>query len=408
MQANPVQSKERNVVIDILRGVALLGILLMNLPGFFSPAWLYSVYGIPVERTTADKAGDLMIKLFAEGKFFTVFSFLFGLGFYLFMSRAEAKGLNYNRLYFRRIAALAVFGVVHFLFGFSGDILHLYAFSGMFLMLFYKRKSKTIVTWIISLVFVWVGLFGLAFISTPEQAQELALEGQKLIPVVGDIYEHLTYAKWISYQLNMVVPAVTPFEPIFALAVLAMFLIGVYCGKQNWLGNLTANKRSIRKLWIVSLCINVPFMSVLALILTKRIDFGFRHDSVATVFVQLSGITMSILYISSFLLLMMNPKWIVRLRPIGYVGQMALTNYIGQTVVCLVLVVGFHLKGLGGIQAILLCFLIYACQVLISTLWMRKFRFGPLEWVWRSFTYLAFQPMSGKPAGSSNSSRLET
>lgn len=402
MHASPIQSKERNLAIDILRGIALLGILLMNLPQFFNPSWVYGVYGVPSEYTGMDLWGQLFIKMFVEGKFFTIFSFLFGLGFYIFMSRAEAKSLHANRLYLRRIAALATLGAIHFLFGWTGDILHLYAVTGLFLLLFYRRKNKTILVWIICLVAVWFGLFGLSFITTPEQAQDSMRQGQALLPAVEGMYQHLTYTQWIDYQLNWVAPAVTPFEPIFMLAILAMFLIGVYCGRRNWFSNLSENKPMIRKVWLIGIAVNVPLLLILLALLTKQVDFGFRHEAVTTLLVQLSGITMSLFYISSFLLLMANPKWIARLRPIGYVGQMALTNYLGQTVVCVLTATLTHLYSIGNMQAILLCIAIYIGQIGFSTLWMRKFRFGPAEWIWRSFTYLSFQSMrlkSSRKAG---------
>lgn len=402
MHANPTQSQERNLAIDILRGTALLGILLMNLPQFFNPSWVYGVYGVPSEYTGMDYWGQQFIKLFVEGKFFTIFSFLFGLGFYIFMSRAEAKPHSAGRLYLRRIAALAVIGAIHFLFGWTGDILHLYAVTGLLLLLFYKRTNKTILVWAVCLIAVWFGLFGLSFITTPEQAQDSMLQGQALLPVVEGMYEHLTYTQWIDYQLSMVAPAVSPFEPIFMLAILSMFLIGVYCGRRNWFANLSENKRMIRKTWFAGMAVNVPLLLILTAILTKQIDFGFRHEAVTTLFVQLSGITMSLFYITSFLLLMTNPKWIARLRPIGYVGQMALTNYLGQTVVCVLIAILTRLYDIGTMQTILLCLAIYIGQIGFSTLWMRSFRFGPMEWIWRSFTYWSFQPMrlqSSRKAG---------
>ncbi|MBD0383995.1 DUF418 domain-containing protein [Paenibacillus sedimenti] len=403
MKANPVPFNERNIVIDILRGFALLGILLMNLPQFFYPSWMYGVYSIPSEYTGTDRVGELLIRMFVEGKFFTIFSFLFGLGFFIFMKRAESKALNIKRLYLRRIAALALFGVAHFFLVWTGDILHLYAITGLFLLFFHKRKSKTILIWIVCLVAVWFGLFGLAFITTPEQAQNSIHEGLQLLPVVDQIFDNLTYAKWIDYQLNMVAPAVAPFEPIFMPAILAMFLIGVFSGQKDWFANLPDKKRSIRKMWFISLAVNLPLLSALAVLLTKQVNFGFRHETVTTVLVQFSGITLSIFYILSFLLLMTNSQWITRLRPIGYVGQMALTNYLSQTIICVALAALFHLYRIGTIPAILMSISIYACQIVFSTLWMRNFRYGPMEWVWRSFTYLSLQPMRlKKPVPRSN------
>ncbi len=393
MNANPVQRNERNVGIDMLRGFALLGILIMNLPQFFNPSFVYGVYGVPTGAEGADRVGDILVKLFVEGKFFTIFSFLFGLGFYIFMSRAEAKSPRPNRLYLRRITALLLIGALHFVFGWTGDILHLYGIGGLLLLLFYRRRNKTILIWIASLVVVWFGMFGLSFIGTPEQAQESLAEGRQLLPQMNAILENLTYPQWIDYQLRWVAPALAAFEPIFLLAILAMFLVGLYAGKRNWFSNLAANRKTIRRVWLVSLTVNAPIMAVLALLLTRSIDLGFRHEAVVTVLVQFSGITMSLLYILTFLLLLARPKPISWLRPIGYVGQMALTNYLGQTVVCIVLGTVFHLHGVGSVQAIVLSLMIYVCQVALSALWLSRFRFGPLEWLWRTFTYLAPQPL---------------
>src|SRR5579863_10281278 len=142
----PISLSERIVFIDVLRGIALFGILAANMRGFFAPLDCYDQVGI-LYHSRADVLAQGFIDAFIQGKFISIFSFLFGMGFAIQMSRAEARGARFMSFYPRRLLALALFGVIHGIFIWAGDILLTYALSGAILLLFRNRKQKTLLWW---------------------------------------------------------------------------------------------------------------------------------------------------------------------------------------------------------------------------------------------------------------------
>src|ERR1700735_141233 len=144
--AGPVTAAERILYIDILRGMALFGILAANMRGFNAPDSVYGNIKV-LFHGRADMIAQGFIDIFIQGKFVTLFSFLFGLGFAVQLTRAEARGAKFMSFYPRRLAALALFGLIHGLFIWWGDILLTYALAGSLLLLFRKRAQETLLWW---------------------------------------------------------------------------------------------------------------------------------------------------------------------------------------------------------------------------------------------------------------------
>src|ERR1700722_15890002 len=145
-RAGPVHLSERILFIDILRGMALFGILAANMRAFFAPLDAYGTIGV-LFHSRADILAQAFVDTFIQGKFISIFSFLFGMGFAIQMSRAEARGVRFMGFYPRRLLALALFGLIHGLLIWAGDILLTYAFSGAILLLFRKRQQETLLWW---------------------------------------------------------------------------------------------------------------------------------------------------------------------------------------------------------------------------------------------------------------------
>ncbi|MEZ2661639.1 DUF418 domain-containing protein, partial [Aneurinibacillus aneurinilyticus] len=154
MKITPISKGERMITLDIIRGFALLGIFLVNMPTFHSPDFIRQLYDLPQNLSSVDKVVNLFFSLFIQTKFYTIFSFLFGLGFYVFMNRVEQKGLKVYRLFSRRLLILFLFGFLHLIFLWYGDVLHAYAIVGFALSLFYKRSNKVILGWAFGLLFL--------------------------------------------------------------------------------------------------------------------------------------------------------------------------------------------------------------------------------------------------------------
>jgi uncharacterized protein len=403
MNSSPVLGKDRIVTIDIIRGFALFGIFLVNMPAFHSAEFLRSFYGVEAELTGADYWVDLFFALFIDMKFFTIFSFLFGLGFYIFMSRAEQKGLKFKQLYLRRILGLLLFGAAHLVLLWFGDILHTYALTGLFLLFFYKRKIKTVIIWAFSLLVVINVLFSLTLLMPDGMLQEIAgtqaASFNDQFNGYVDAYINAGYGEWVSYRLGAeVFPILINSIPAM-IPVLAMFLFGLAAGKAGVFKPDTPHLSLIRKIRTITFLISIPLVSILALYKLEILDAGIKSSTVVQVFTSLSGTTLCFFYISALTLLLRKDHWQKWLRPLGYAGQMALTNYLSQSIICVAIFVGFNLyEEVSLLTGTLLCFVIFAAQIIFSSIWLKKFQFGPFEWVWRSFTYGNIQPLKKKNA----------
>ncbi|WP_440446420.1 DUF418 domain-containing protein [Neobacillus bataviensis] len=337
MGRNAMDISNRIDTLDYLRGFALMGIILVNIIPLLSVT--------PPEPTSLDVSYWRLLYLFVEGRFYTIFTFLFGVGFYLFISRANAKGKNGYVLFMRRILALFIFGLIHVQFQ-QGEALSIYAICGLFILPFYKANK------IVNLVFGTVMLIVLSIFSN---------------------------------KIFMVVP---------------LMLLGIAAGQFQVFERIAHRLKGI-----------VIFTSIMAVLSGMGLIYQYQHLSVMTAPNNLEvqrfyniGITIgpivSAFYIGVFILLLQIP--IVRkvLSPLKSYGRMALTNYVSQT--ALILLAGEALNLFNRItyvQSLFLCMAIYIIQLIFSTLWLRFFRFGPLEWIWRMVTYLQVPPIRIKERG---------
>ncbi|CEH29205.1 DUF418 domain-containing protein [Aneurinibacillus migulanus] len=341
MDLKSIYKDERNTSIDIIRGVALFGILLVNMPSFDRNHFGASYLGI-------DAFIRLLYDLFIQQKFYPIFSFLFGLGFYIFMSRAEYRGQqNIYFLFTRRLLVLLLFGIIHQMM-WQGDILKEYAIYGFILIPFYRRRTRTILLFAFVLTLVYLIMMN------------------KI-----DIGIH--------------------FDPMFSMPILIMLLLGVYAGKKQILINISNNLNLIYSIQIVSFVISIPALyAILGEFLFRPEDsFAFVDSEI----VAFSAIPLSIFYISTFILLLERKFFLRILRPIGYVGRMSLTNYLLQTLIGLTLVKIFKMNlNISMIKDLFLAVIIYGVQIGLSFLWIRKFQYGPLEKLLRFLTY---SPMLG-------------
>src|SRR5262249_44308734 len=228
-RGNPVSVSERILFIDVLRGAALFGILAANMRAFFAPIDVYENIGV-LFHGHADKIAQGFIDTFIQGKFVTLFSFLFGLGFAIQMSRAESRGVRFMGFYPRRLLALAVFGLIHGILIWAGDILLTYAFSGALLLLFRKRQQKTLlwragslfsVPVVVSSVFLGMYIFGLRFSWMTPKPPDM-----KKIQAIIDVYAHgavrqIFAQNWVEWKHTVI-------YTLFGLYLLALFLLGMW------------------------------------------------------------------------------------------------------------------------------------------------------------------------------------
>lgn len=393
MKSAPISKQERIVTIDIIRGFALLGIFLVNMPAYHSPVYIDQ----HPDYTGFNYWLALFFQMFIETKFYTIFSFLFGLGFYIFMSRAEQKGLHVNRLFSRRLIALLLIGSIHLVFIWFGDILHTYALTGFLLLLFYKRKIKTILIWAFSLLFVFYSLICVPFFipaSILEEAAKASKGKESKIEEYVGMYEQSNYLEWVSYRFDTEVIPIISQTPLVMFTILAMFLFGLYAGKIGIFQPNSLHHPKVRKIWWSTLILSIPLVTMVAILKLELIDLGVYKQNAIQFFTSSSGLTLCFFYMSSLVLLLRKAHWQKWLRPLGYTGQMALTNYLGQTFISTFIFLGLNYYGkVSLVTGTILCLGIFIFQMVFSYLWLKYFKFGPFEWLWRSLTYGYFPSM---------------
>jgi len=405
----PVQQAERIQIVDILRGFALFGILLVNMALFSHP---FQTILFPVDPAMPwyDRAATWLIHFAGEGKFYSLFSLLFGLGLTLLMDRIQARGGRFVPLYLRRLLVLLVIGAIHASLIWMGDILIMYALIGFLLILFRKARPRTLLIWAIILIAIPLlfsagatGLVGLGR-SVPEGAAQI---NQAFAQVEAGFAADLARANRVYAAgnfLEITAQRVYDYSSIgltsfWALGfnVLAMFLIGVWFGKQHVFQDLEANRPRFRTLLIWGLALGLVGNAIYATLIMSLPRFDMSWTLVlATVAQGIGAPLLCLAYISALALLALTPAWGARLKVLAPVGQMALTNYLMQSIICTLIFYGYGLGLFGKVGpavGILLTVVIYLIQIPISHWWMKRFRYGPAEWLWRSLTYLKPQPM---------------
>lgn len=373
---NSITQNERIHSIDMIRGIAILGIFLVNWP---------TLAGVDSRDLTTvyegfDRYIRLFYDLFVQTKFYTIFSFLFGLGFYIFMKHAEEK-TNYPKLLFiRRLLILFLFGFLHYVLLWDGDILHNYAISGFVLLFFYKRQPKTLLVWSLILLSIWeLFVLMLNFVAlnmTPEALDALSAPVVPLLDLNLQVQNRFTtfYSEEISGSLIMLPETV------------GLFLLGLYAGKKELFRRVNEIDTKLKKWQIITFLATLPTWGIIITYFTIN-DLYVPFSMIS--FITLSGKTLFIFYIFTLMRLLQHAKWQKVFRPFQYVGRMALTNYISQTIVSLI-VFGLLFKAniifplWGGT---LFCIGFYIIQIFISRWWLSRYQYGPLEYIWRLGTY---------------------
>lgn len=385
---NNQQTNERIETLDVLRGMALIGIFIVNISLMKSMGLLEYAFGIGQQKEGLDYGLSLLRDLFIEGSFISIFSFLFGLGFYIFMDRASGKGFSANKLFIRRLFFLLIFGLVHLVFFWMGDILFYYALTGFLLLFFYRRKTKTI---LIS-AFVSLGAFFLLLSSQlfiPESMfRDIQQDGHTFINQANDVYPHAPSMEWFMFRLQNEIPLVLSQVLFLIPFVLGLFLLGFYAGRKGWFHKPAEHVSFFRRLRNVSLVITIPFWLVMILTELAVIDLGFRNIYLYDLVMRMGAVSLAFTYIAVIALWMQSGRSRGVLSKFGTMGKMALTNYLMQTVLMLTIIYSFNLYGnLALWQGLLIVLGIVIFQIYFSQYWLSRLRFGPMEWVWRKLTY---------------------
>ncbi|MFJ7733870.1 DUF418 domain-containing protein [Lysinibacillus sp. NPDC097231] len=339
---NPsVPQKERIVSLDIIRGLALFGILLINVA-----AYQIRIEGGPIpDDSGINGIIDRLIGIFIEKKFFSIFSFLFGVGFYIFASRAEARGDKPRWRFARRLLALLLIGIVH-IFVFWGSILAIYAVIGFLLIPFYNAKITTISKWLFAIITVHV----------------LCILGQIFLP-------------------NQEV-----FSTVFglfgndAITIFIMFLTGFLVAKADWISHVSEYSKQIKWVQLVTF----PFFIGISIWIWFASQGEYQNlNSI----ISLGVIPITYFYLACLFMILENNKIANLLKPIGRVGQMAFTNYLAQSFIGLAIISFMGLEVVSPADVVIIAILIFVIQIIFSVIWFKFFKMGPCEKLWRFMTY---------------------
>lgn len=402
-RALPVEGKNRIVSLDVLRGLAVLGILIMNIQ-------VYSMTGIAFKNpyawgdfTGINKAVWLFGHIFAAGKFFGIFSMLFGAGIILITDKAEKKSGKSMGLHFSRNIWLMIIGCVHAYMLWYGDILFAYGLCAIPVFFMRKFSPKTLL--IVGLILVMIGsgitvLSGLTIDQWPEESRKSTMERwqptQDKLQAEIDI-KRGSWAGVVAYRYPILIGMQT-FGIIFytGWVVMGMMLIGMALFK--W-GIVTCERSS--SFYLKGFMISFPVsLAVILWGLMKHFENGFSFKYSMMLGAQYNfwgSIVMSFSYICLVMYVYKAGLFKKAVAALQKVGQMALSNYLLQTIICVVIFYGT--PGLGLFSRLerweqaVVVLAVWFVLTLFSVKWMERYRFGPFEWIWRSLTYRKVQPL---------------
>ncbi|MGG4267035.1 DUF418 domain-containing protein [Peribacillus simplex] len=379
----PIQESKRIVSIDILRGLAILGIFLVNMPSFHSPL----LYIDGAERWSEGWDGILyrFSDVAAQASFYPLFAFLFGFGAVILAIRSEEKGVSFPILFTKRLGFLLVLGCIHAFFIWHGDILINYAVFGFAFLFFYKMKGRNLILLgsvfyvlpfaILGSLFIIMGIFDREGM---EITTDAAMMKQSL-----EVYQSGTFTEIMSQRALDWYVVNNPFNAsILFLSIFPFFLIGAGVAKQGWLQDPVRYKRQLKAISIVSLLVGL-LIKVLPYVTVYH--FG-------TIFVQdyFGGPLLTMFYITAITLLAEKRRAYRLFRPLSYVGRMSMSNYLFQSIVCTSIFYSYGLGLYGSVSyttGFVFLIALFCLQMLLSILWMGLYKYGPVEYLWRFVTY---------------------
>lgn len=386
-------------LLDVLRGFALLGIFLMNIEYFNRPFQEFGL-GIPAGTTGIDYLVARLTEIFVTGKFWVLFSLLFGMGFVVMQTQATLDGRPFHAIYLRRTLALLLFGLLHIALLWSGDILHSYAlvaFVLMWLPLISVRASS----------FIGACLYlGPAFLSLvsgailgmlPEKELDKILAdstagAQSAIEVAG-VYANGSFFDVVR-QRGLDFLHLLTFEPFVFISAFGIFLIGGAIMRSGLLLDLKANRDFFLRAML--------YCGLTAAAFTGLASLFHGHGAmepkgmIEQAFTMMGNLPFSLFYLCIIAYAMSFASGEMILRLLAPAGRMALTHYLMQSLIGSLVFYGYGLgmwQQWGRAELALFVLSVFTAQVIFSHLWLRNFRYGPMEWLWRAMTYWSWPEM---------------
>jgi uncharacterized protein len=392
-RAVPTLPTERIVTLDIIRGFALLGILVVNMVSFS---------GAGPEQPTAlpDQVAAFIVNVFFSGKFNSLFSLLFAIGFTIQLDRLEQRAGNDARwIYVRRLLVLFAVGISHAIFLWDGDVLHMYALLGIVLMFLRNVSDRTIVVLVAALLLVPAArsLFLLLFTGPELTAARLAFRQEYFTTAAaalgsGSYFDAVAHNFW---SLRRAYFSALGLEAVILLGYalfLVTILLGLLAGRHRWIQRAGENPTLLRRVQWWALGIGIAFG------IAQAVAIRYVEPSVPSVWFivlragySVSRVALMVFYVAIIVRLASHARWRTWLMPLAAAGRMPLTNYLLQSVLCTAIFYGWGLGYWGqagaAVQLGLAFAIFFVLQVPLSLWWFRHFAYGPMEYLWRLASY---------------------
>ena len=394
-RVGPTDPEARLGSVDAVRGFALFGVLLVNMYNFGADA--------PEWTGFLDTAFYISMHSLFETKALRLFSLLFGFGFALQLAGAMARTDGSMWFYFRRMTILFVIGMAHALF-FDGDILMEYAMLGLILIAFRNVQQRTLLI----LAFVLLTAFPVGNLVRTESGDDLAVQWEDSLPLTELRVDHPYLGSSMDVFRENAFAIPPPIwsnlhGPESSLVIFSMFLLGLYVGRTRILHDVAPHLPLIRR--VFGWGIGIGTASALAeWSLSQKYGYAVFTETTASNGVRFLGdmlfaygsTALALGYGAGIVLLAQRPGWQTTLQRLQNLGRMALTAYLASTVMFTTLFYGWgfgQLFLLGPAVTTFYAVLFFVTLLIFCTWWLNRFRFGPAEWLWRSLTYLKFQPL---------------
>lgn len=409
--AGPVSSNERIQELDVLRGLALFGVLTMNFVGFTGPGFgMTEAQAAALPTASLDFYAHWGVRWLIGDKANTVFATLFGLGFYLQMQRGAGRA-GFESRYCRRLGWLLLFGILNTFLLWPWDILHLYAIAGFFLLAMRRWSTRSLV------------VFGVAAALYSDKAHEWLIKGSGIglpnsdhlntdagiierqglmasgdYPSIVAYWANFTWVDWLASTLILA----------WVVYALGRFALGAAIGRSGILSDIPRFVPLLRRIAWIAIPAGLAFGALVRLMFTGALGDSEPLEAAGQALRSPAALVLAAGYCAA-VVVALQKAWGQRLFGVfAPVGRMALTNYLAQG-----FIYGFVLYGIGpglglagrigSFYVLLICIAFFAIQIAYSRWWLERYRFGPMEWLWRALTYgerPAFRAVRAGPAPS--------
>ena len=407
---SPVKAAEREIFMDVLRGFAILGIFIANLGSGFS--WYRESAHLtgPMLLPELDHKMSFLHHMFIEGKFYSIFSLLFGWGIALQVKRGLAKGVDAIPTVKRRLVFMLLLGAIHLMI-WPGDIVFFYALLGFLLLPFRKFSDKTLLITGIVLILLPILLYAAkmrwpwlnapaGILNETGGRVDHYLSGNKSEEDFQNLLKHGNW--WDVFKLD-IAGFFFRYGYLFFVSripkVLGMFLIGYVVGRSDFYKNITQHKKLLYYIIVFGLIVGLPANYILAHYMSWYEGDYFNlkiNGFYQTLAYALGVVPLAMTYVALFMLSFQTAAGKKILSVLAPVGKMAFSNYIMQSLAGNFVFLGAGLGYMGTIGPFYYTFLgigFFIIQIIFSTIWLKYFNYGPLEWLWRSATYKKWQPL---------------